>query len=77
MSPAPRQEQDPHASAARKGSFLHSLKAVAWAFFGVRQAGEYEKDVSQLNPMHVIAAGIVAALVFIGVLIAIVRWVVG
>jgi hypothetical protein len=62
---------------ARKGSFLQSFKAVAWSFFGVRQASEYEKDVSQLNPVHVIIAGIVAALIFIGVLIAVVRWVVG
>jgi hypothetical protein len=62
---------------ARKGSFLQSFKAVAWSFFGVRQASEYEKDVSQLNPVHVIIAGVVAALIFIGVLIAVVRWVVG
>ena len=61
----------------RKGSLAHTFRAVAWSFFGVRKGSEYEKDVSQLNPMHVIAAGIVAALVFIGVLIAIVRWVVG
>ena len=62
---------------ARKGSFLQTMKAVAWSFFGVRHSGEYEKDVSQLNPVHVIIAGIVAALVFIGVLIAVVQWVVG
>ncbi|MED5617921.1 DUF2970 domain-containing protein [Ideonella sp. BN130291] len=61
----------------RKGSFLQSFKAVAWSFFGVRQASEYEKDVSQLNPVHVIVAGVIAALIFIGVLIAVVRWVVG
>jgi hypothetical protein len=62
---------------SRKGSFLQSFKAVAWSFFGVRQASEYEKDVSQLNPVHVIIAGVIAALIFIGVLIAVVRWVVG
>ena len=61
---------------ARKGSFLQTLKAVAWSFFGVRKSSEYEKDVSQLNPVHVIIAGIIAALIFIGVLIAIVKWVV-
>jgi hypothetical protein len=62
---------------ARKGSFLQSFKAVAWSFFGVRHSSQYEKDVSQLNPVHVIIAGVVAALIFIGVLIAVVRWVVG
>ena len=62
---------------ARKGSFGQTMKAVAWSFFGVRKSSEYEKDVSQLNPVHVIIAGVIAALVFIGVLIAVVRWVVG
>jgi hypothetical protein len=56
----------------RKGSFGQTMKAVAWSFFGVRKSSEYEKDVSQLNPVHVIIAGVVAALLFIGVLIAVV-----
>jgi hypothetical protein len=64
-------------AARRKGSFLQTMKAVAWSFFGVRKGSEYEKDVSQLNPVHVIIAGVIAALVFIAVLIAIVHWVVG
>jgi len=61
---------------ARKGSFGQTLKAVAWSFFGVRQASEYEKDVNQLNPVHVIVAAVIGAAVFVGVLIAVVRWVV-
>ena len=61
---------------ARKGSFGQTLKAVAWSFFGVRKASEYEKDVSQLNPLHVIVAGIVAAAVFVVALIVLVRWVI-
>jgi hypothetical protein len=61
----------------RKGSFLRTLRSVAWAFFGVRKSSEYERDVQQLNPIHLIIAGLLAAAVFIGVLIMIVRWVVG
>jgi hypothetical protein len=61
----------------RKGSFLQTLKAVAWSFFGVRKGTDYEKDISQLNPVHVIIAGILGAAVFIFVLLAIVRWVIG
>jgi hypothetical protein len=61
----------------RKGSFLQTLKAVAWSFFGVRKGTDYEKDISQLNPVHVIIAGILGAVVFIFVLLAIVRWVIG
>ena len=64
-------------AARRKGSFWQTLKAVAWSFFGVRKASEYEKDVSQLNPLHVVIAGVLAALAFIVLLIVLVQWVVG
>lgn len=60
----------------RKGSFLGTLRAVAWSFFGVRKGSDYEKDVSQLNPLHVIAAGVIAAALFVVGLILLVRWVV-
>ena len=59
----------------RKGSFLQTLKAVAWSFFGVRKSGEFEKDVSQLNPVHVVVAGVVGALAFIAALLLLVNWV--
>ena len=62
---------------ARKGSFVQTMKAVTWAFFGVRKSSGYEKDVSELNPVHVIIGGIVGAVIFIVVLILLVRWVVG
>jgi hypothetical protein len=61
----------------RKGSFLQTLRSVAWAFFGVRKSSEYERDVQQLNPIHLIIAGLLAAAIFIGVLILVVKWVVG
>jgi hypothetical protein len=59
----------------RKGSFLQTMRAVAWSFFGVRKASEYEKDLSQLNPLHVIIAGVLGALLFIGLLLLLVNWV--
>jgi diacylglycerol kinase len=59
----------------RKGSFLQTLRAVGWSFFGVRKSAEYEKDVHQLNPLHVVVAAVVAAAVFIGILVALVKWV--
>ncbi len=64
-------------AAARKGSFVQTFKAVAWSFFGVRKASEYEKDITQLNPLHVIVAGIVAGAVFVLTLVMLVKWVVG
>ena len=62
---------------ARRGSFLRTLQAVAWSFFGVRKGAEYEKDVAQLNPLHVIVAGIVAAALFVTGLVLLVKWVIG
>jgi hypothetical protein len=62
---------------ARKGSFAQSMKAVAWSFFGVRRRADHEKDLGQLNPVHVVIAGLIAVAVFIGVLVMVVHWVVG
>lgn len=53
-----------------------TLRAVLWSFFGVRRRAGYEEDIQRLNPLYVIAAGVVAALVFVLALIAAVRWVV-
>lgn len=61
---------------ARKGSFAQTMKAVAWSFFGIRKSSEYEKDVSQLNPVHVIVAGVAAAALFVIALVVIVQWVI-
>jgi len=64
-------------SGLQQGSIVRTFKAVAWSFFGVRKASEYEKDVSQLKPVHVIVAGIVTAALFVLALVLLVKWVVG
>ncbi len=61
----------------RKMSFFATMKAVFWSFFGVRKKSDYEKDAQQLNPVHVIIAGLLGALVFILTLVMIVKSVVG
>jgi hypothetical protein len=60
----------------RKMSFAATVKAVLWSFFGVRKKSDYEKDTEQLNPVHVLIAGVIAALIFIATLIVIVKLVV-
>ena len=64
-------------AAGRKGSWLQSFRAVAWSFFGIRKGSGYKNDVEQLNPKHVIVAGLVAAALFVVVLVVLVKWVVG
>ena len=60
----------------RRGSMLQTMRAVAWSFFGVRKGADYENDVQKLNPVHVVIAGIVGALLFIAALVLLVRWVI-
>jgi hypothetical protein len=61
---------------APKSSFLRLLNAVFWSFFGVRRRRDLESDAT-LNPLHLIAAGIIGAVLFIVVLLVVVRAVVG
>lgn len=68
--------QDGEKPAQRKASFGATVKAILWAFFGVRKKRDYEKDAAQLNPVHVIIAGIIGAIIFIAVLVTIVKIVV-
>jgi hypothetical protein len=60
----------------RKGSLLRTVQAVAWSFLGIRRRADYARDVAQLNPIHVVIAGIVGAALFVAVLVFLVRWVV-
>jgi hypothetical protein len=60
--------------AGRKLNFFQTLKAVAWGFFGVRKGKGYSEDISSLNPVHLILAGIIAAVVFVVVLVLAAGW---
>ncbi len=69
--------QDLREAAARPVSFLQTMRAVAWSFFGVRRSKDYEKDVAQLNPVHVIIAGVIGALLFVLALVLLVQYLIG
>ena len=60
----------------RPMSFLATVKAVMWSFFGVRKNSAYEEDTQKLNPVHVIIAGIIAAVLFVLTLLMVVKMVV-
>jgi hypothetical protein len=63
-------------AAQRTGSFAQTLKAVAWSFVGVRKSTDYAQDVAKINPVHVIVAGVIAAVLFVVGLILLVNWVI-
>ncbi len=60
----------------RKLNFLQTLKAVAWGLFGVRKGKGHHLDMATLNPIHLIIAGILAAIVLVVGLVALANWLV-
>ena len=57
-------------------SVLRTVKAVLWSFVGLRSRLGYEQDVEQLNPVHVVIAGLVGVCLFTGSLVLLATWVV-
>ena len=49
----------------RRLSFVATVKAVLWSFFGVRKKSDYEEDI----------AGVLAAVIFVVTLLSIVKFV--
>jgi hypothetical protein len=60
----------------RRGSLLRTVRAVGWSFFGVRKGRDLERDVGELNPLHVVVAGVVLAALFVVALVLVVNWVI-
>jgi amino acid transporter len=57
-------------------SLLHTIKAVAWSFIGIRKNSEYQNDLAKLNPLHIVLVAIVAVVLLVAGLAALVHWVV-
>ncbi len=58
----------------RNPSLIVTVRAVLWGFLGVRRKSDYQEDIDKLNPLHLIAVGVVLALVFVGGLMALASW---
>lgn len=63
-------------SKAATRSFGGTLVAIAWSFVGLRRKSDFERDVGGLNPLYVLAAGLLGTAVLIATLLAIVHAVV-
>lgn len=50
-----------------------TVKAVLWAFLGIRSQRGYDEDRKKLKVQHVIAVGIICALIFVVTLIVLVK----
>jgi hypothetical protein len=61
---------------SKKSTFVQSIIAVLWAFLGVRKQSGLQEDVASLSFVHIIIAGVLGALIFMGILLLIVKAVV-
>lgn len=57
-------------------TLLHTVKVVAWSFIGLRGSTDAQQGVKKINPLHVIAVGLVLVFMFVGALVLFVNWVV-
>jgi hypothetical protein len=62
-------------AARRKARLGQTIGAVLWSFFGVRRSANHEADMAELNPLHVIAVGVIAAATFVLGLIGLVQFI--
>jgi hypothetical protein len=63
------------ARSGKKGSVWATLRAVLWAFLGVRRKTDFQQDVAQLQPIHLMVVGMVLTFLFVAVLMGVVFWV--
>ena len=61
----------------RPATVWQTLRAVAWAFFGVRRSADHAQDVRKINPVHLVVAGLFSAAIFVLALVLLVQWVIG
>ena len=57
----------------RRAGPLQVARTILWAFFGVRRRTGHESH--KLTPVQVILAGLIAAAVFVGTLVALVSFI--
>ena len=56
----------------RNAGFLQVLGAVFWSFLGIRKRASGERDTVTIRPVHVIAAGVLGAALFVAILVTLV-----
>ncbi|CUI04473.1 DUF2970 domain-containing protein [Massilia antarctica] len=55
-------------------SFFSTLAAIAWSFVGLRRKSDFERDVTALNPVYVIMAGLIGVALLIATLLSVVAF---
>lgn len=55
---------------------FRAVKAVLWAFLGVRKQSDYDQDVKAVTPVQAIVTGVLLAICFVIGLIFLVKFLV-
>jgi amino acid transporter len=50
---------------SKQGSLWRTVVAVAWSFLGIRKSSEFQEDIARITPLHILAVGLVAGLLFV------------
>lgn len=64
---------EPSPTPPTQPGFIRVVGAVLSAFVGIRKKSSTEQDRASIKPAHVVVAGIIGALLFIGILVTVVR----
>ena len=59
-----------------KKPLWRAIVAVSWSFIGIRKNSEFQEDLSQITPLHILGVGFVGGLLFVIGLIVVVNLVV-
>ncbi len=51
-------------------NFFHLIRIVLWAFLGVREKNEFQKDI-KVNPIFLIITAVIMTFCFIGILMCV------
>lgn len=63
--------------ASKKMNLLQTVSAVLWSFFGVRKGADHDRDMAQLNPVHVVVTGVALGVLFVVTIVFVVQLVLG
>jgi hypothetical protein len=64
-------------STVKKGSLWRTIVAVSWSFLGIRRSSDFQEDIAQITPLHILVVGVVSGLLFVIGLMVVVNLVVG
>jgi hypothetical protein len=60
----------------KKSSLFAVVGTIMWSFLGVRRRAAHESETVRLSLVQILAAGVIGAVIFVAVLVALVRFIV-